>query len=196
MFSWCCVHKRGKQKAWFWHDFLMLRSQAGHDFLMLRSQAGKAKGMPEAWLLDVAFTSGESQRRDLGMTSWCCVHKRGKPKEWLRHDFLMLRSQAGKAKGVTEAWLLDVAFTSGESKRHDWGMTSWCCVHKRRKQKAWLRQTSWCCVHKRGKQKAWLRHDFAMTSWCCVHKRGKQKEWLRHDFLMLCSQAGKAKGTT
>ena len=111
MTSWCCVHNRGKQKA---------------------------------WLLDVAFTSGESKRCDSGMTSWCCVHKRGKQKAWLRHDFLMLRSQAGKAKGVTEAWLLDVAFTSGESKRHDLGMTSWCCVHKR------------------GKQKAWLRHDFLM----------------------------------
>ena len=184
MTSWCCVHKRGKQKAW-------LR----HDFLMLRSQAGKAKGMTEAWLLDVAFTSGESKRHDWGMTSWCCVHKRGKQKAWLRHDFLMLRSQAGKAKGMTEAWLLDVAFTSGESKRSDLGMTSWCCVHKQGKQKAWLRHDSWLldAAFTSGESK---RHDWGMTSWCCVHKRGKQKAWLRHDFLMLRSQAGKAKGMT
>ena len=31
---------------------------------------------------------GKAQRHDLGMTSWCCVHKRGKQKEWLRHDFV------------------------------------------------------------------------------------------------------------
>ena len=29
------------------------------------------------------------------------VQKGGDPKAWLRHDFLMLRSQAGKAKGMT-----------------------------------------------------------------------------------------------
>ena len=31
---------------------------------------------------------GKAQRHDLGMTSWCCVHKRGKRNEWLRHDFV------------------------------------------------------------------------------------------------------------
>ena len=85
--------KKGKWKVPIWKGL----------FWRLRSQWGKTK------------------RHDLGMTSWCCVHKRGKRKEWLRHDFVkslyggffILRSWRAMlvlSKTIFPAWELNFWF--------------------------------------------------------------------------------------
>ena len=108
-----------------------------------RKKEAKVKGSDlERAILTLAFTMGEDQ------------------KAWLRHDFLMLRSQAGKAKGVTWAWLCRVpvlweplvahrTLTPGDSERIHKGENSQggCCrVFPPRKTSQGAQTNVPCCI--------------------------------------------------